>query len=282
MEELDKDKKDNEEPEKVAEWDKAEADMFKADDSKIAVTVQGTTPAEASGSSAGDVKFGGMPKFTGGRPKFTGGKGPSKQMDKTSFPKLGDAPVEEDSPESGSKGGPPKFSSNNQNMFGNLEVHQTESEVKKVDKQPERRDNYKPRGPRKEKDDFFGNFRNNNKDMGKREEKEEAPAPSSGGPPKFFTNNKSSANTMAKVQEEALKKKQEEDKKREEENKNKPAEKKQFDKGKPKRSEKADNKFERKAPAEKTKAKPKPKPKPMEKADLKAEWKEGEKLEDML
>lgn len=109
---------------------------------------------------------------------------------------------------------------------------------------------------RKPKDEFFGNFRQQNKDgVAKDESKtEEAPkeeSTSSSGPPLMFTNKKKDAMTMAKAQELALQRKAEEEKNKPKE---KPAKKyddkkyddKKFDdKKKPYKPKEKNDKFDR-------------------------------------
>lgn len=224
----------------------------------------------------------------------TGGAGFSKKVvNSEAFPELGEtaAPVETTKESTGKRsGGPPKFTSVNQNRFDQIEVHKTQREEKKNVK----RDDYNDR-PRERKDDFFGNFRENNKnikaDAPAAAPKEEGPkktSSSSGGPPKFFTNNNPKKMTMAKAQEEAEKKKEElkkleelEDKKEKKtkkfETKDKFARDKKF--GDKKSEDKGFKRSDKKTAEIKPKEK---KPKVVkEKAVLEDEWGKGG-LEDVL
>lgn len=104
---------------------------------------------------------------------------------------------------------------------------------------------------RKPKDEFFGNFRQQNKDgVAKDESKtEEAPkeeSTGSSGPPLMFTNKKKDAMTMAKAQELALQRKAEEEKNKPKEKPAKKYDDKKFDdKKKPYKPKEKNDKFDR-------------------------------------
>uniref|UniRef100_A0A7S3K786 Uncharacterized protein n=1 Tax=Euplotes crassus TaxID=5936 RepID=A0A7S3K786_EUPCR len=278
--------------EEVAKWDEEGQEFLKADENS-AKLVQDASAAKPSvpGKSASDIQFGGKPSFGSGRPKFTstGNKSNGAGLGKKSmgaeyFPELGDtAPPPEKDTSSRKLNGPPKFTGNNKNRFDQLEVHKTNKEDKKDDQKDDNRE----QAPRfkKRKDEFFGNFRTNNKnikaDESSPKETEPKPTTSSGGPPKFFSKGASNKMTMAKAQEEAERKKEELKKKEDAEeakmDKKKPLAKKKFN------DDKKDNKFIKREPKKVAEDKPREK-KPKvskEKAVLEDEWGAGG-LEDVL
>lgn len=203
----------------VAKWDETDSSMFKSKDPIMAKIEQPKVEDHKENKTAGDIKFGGhVPSFgnKSGPPKFAKSKN-EKIVNEEEFPDLGDALAEKTE----SKGKKTQASNNNaNNRFERLQgmVATTNAEEGKP-KTYEKRE-YKPK---KQKDEFFGNFRSTNKDIvSKESEKTEenteskpiefarSTDSSASGPPKFsFTNKKKDAMTMAKAQEEALKAKEE-------------------------------------------------------------------------
>lgn len=276
------------------------------------VKVEGKKKNDTEGKSASDIKFSsGKPSFGSGPPKFKS----TAKMSKEQFPEIGGKVGQKDEStkdEAPTMKGP--------NRFEGLQDRDKESRHDHKDGHKKYDDKFKkgPRKPREEKDEFFSNFRNNNKDIVAKEsdpkpteKSDSAPTASADGPPKFnFTNNKKGAMTMAKAQEDAAARKAEFDKEIEQENKKKEEEAKRREnriakdkfkddkfkdgKNKPHKNDefrkhdkpKEDKKKHEdvKKTEEKPKAKPAKAPKEIkEAADLKGvnEWGEG-KLEDFL
>lgn len=286
---FDDQQKKDEQKEEVAKWDDTDPGLFKSEDNNMPVVEQPKKVETKESKTAGEIKFGGSrPTFggmSGGAPKFAKNKN-EKIVNAEEFPDLGGAVPEQTSKKdktSSSKSGPPKFKTAN-NRFDGLQgmVATTNAEDDKIARAEDKRD--RPYKPKKREDEFFGNFRSNNKEIKAKETEptEASDAPAASGPPKFnFVNNKKGAMTMAKAQEEALKVKQEEEKNKTPEEKSKPKYDDKPRKHNPK--EKKSDKFER-APAKESVPKPKAKkPKQVfEKADLgDSEWGKGG-LEEML
>lgn len=277
-------KQDNKD--EVATWDDKDLEIFKPEKQFIPAQTEPKADEHKHAKNAAEIQFGGSrPVFGGGMPKFGKSKN-EKIVNEAEFPDLGGALAPKDSKQDNKtekdqpSNGIPQFSNAN-NRFEGLQnmVQKTYTEADK-DKKPKE----KPLKPR-EKDEFFGNFRETNKEIKTKEKEvkaEPVAASSDENKPKFnFVNNKKGAMTMAKQQEEAMKLKEQQEKEKPHEEKKKPYEekKKKFDKPfKPKHEEKVPEKEKKSLDNPKAK-----KPKvAKEKADLgESEWGAGN-LEDIL
>jgi len=199
------DKKDQE----VANWDEIDIKALKSDQPAIVSVSDGKKEEAKDSKSASDITFGRY------KPTFntTGAKGGKKGKiyNAEEFPDIGGAvaaKIEEKEPESNTKKNEP------QNRF---EVYKKEEQSKEDTKEKKEFRNKVDRPSKPVKDEFFGNFRENNKNLKVPQPESipevkdpvktegDKPAGSSGGPPVFFTNTKKNAHTMAKAAEEAEK-----------------------------------------------------------------------------
>jgi hypothetical protein len=270
----------------VATWDDKDLPIFKPEKQLIGVQPESKADEHKHAKNAAEIQFGGAkPVFGGGMPRFGKSKN-EKIVNEEEFPDLGgvliakdakkDNKVEKEQPSNGI----PQFSNVNNRFEGLQNIAQQTTTDAEKDRRPKER-TQKP----KEKDTFFGNFRETNKEIKSKESEIKAEPIAADADdenkPKFnFVNNKKGAMTMAKQQEEAMKLKELQEKQKVHEEKKKPFEKKTFEK-KPYKP-----KFEDKAPEAEKKSLDKPKAKKpkvvKEKAELgESEWGAGN-LEDIL
>ena len=213
---------ENKNENEVADWDDLNQDFLKKNEEetlKVMVVDETVKQQQKETKSAESISFGGArPVFGGGPPKFNKKKNDQK-IDKEQFPDLG-GKLEQKSEESekSKQTGPLKYHGAPNRFAGLKEIEQQQEESSKANGHVEKKEvNRIIRKPRPEKDEFFSNFRSNNKNIAPPEpEKKDEPSQingSEGGDrPRFnFTNNKKGAMTMAKAQEEALKRKAEVD-----------------------------------------------------------------------